>query len=221
MTLKLLLAVTLLAASTGVAAQRGPDGYSCTAQAFSNVGALHGVGEGSVTVSADPNYSETGSSLSYSVTDRVSGFGRFGATWRLPAGDIEDATLQSIWLPFPRELPQMPASIAVRLDGGEPATMAIADPARIQVGRQGGANGLTLLARDGMAPELRGRRSFGYEVKAADGTILFHDMILMPDWRRVSGPVRAALREARRQLRRRNCNPFFRVGHQPTAADTR
>jgi hypothetical protein len=218
---KAMLAAALLAAATGAAAQEGPDGYSCSARAFSNIGAIHGVGEGSVTVSAGPDYGETGASFTYAVRDRVSGFGRFGATWQLPGGRFEAATLQSIWLPFHRELAQMPAAIAIRLDGGEPATTAIADPARIQVGTQGRANGLTLLARDGMAPELRGRVSFGYEVKAADGTILFQDMVLMPDWRGAPGRIRAALREARGRLRRRDCNPFFRIGRQPTAADPR
>ena len=72
------------------------------------------------------------------------------------------------------------------------------------------ANGLRLPAA--AAPELRGRRTFAYKVKAGDGTDLATDLFLMPDWKKVPGRVRSALGRARSMLRKKKCNPFYIVG---------
>jgi hypothetical protein len=217
MNLRLFFALCLLAAAPAPA-QGGPDGYSCTVEAFSNIGAIDGIGVGEMSLSADRAYRAAGSSFTYNVRDRTTGLGRMTATWRLVDGKLDGAAIESIWLPFHRELGQMPAAIEVKLDEGPPVTVAITDPSTIQVGSRGGANGVTLLGKAGAAPELRGHRSFGYAAKAADGTILSQDIFLLPDWEKVPGQLNSALRRVRSDLAKRNCGAFYVVGRQPTAA---
>jgi hypothetical protein len=214
---KPLLALALLTAAP-VSAQEGPDGYSCTAEAFSNIGAIHGVGVGEVQLSANPAYRATGSSFTYKIRDRVTGWGRMSARWKLAEGKFDGAAIGSIWLPFHRELAQMPAVVEVRLDDGPPSSIPITDLSTIQVGSDGRANGVTLLGKGGVAPELRGHRSFGYTVKAADGAVLFEDLFLLPEWKKVPGRVKSALSRARSDLARKRCSPFYIIGRQPTAA---
>ena len=200
------------------AAQGVPDGYHCTTETFTNIGAIHGIGYGEVRLAADPQHRPTGAFYSYQVKDRVTGFGRMSATWLLPNGKFDAPAIESIWLPFHRELAQMPASVEVSLDGGAPVSLPITDPATIQVGSHGLANGVTLLGKAGTAPELLGRRSFGFTMKAADGTVLFQDMFLLPPWKKVPGAVASGLRRARSDLSKKKCGGFYRVGRQPTAA---
>ena len=215
---KLLPLLCLLTAPGPAAAQGAPDGYHCTAELFTNIGAIYGVGYGEVQLSADPQYRATGASYSYRIKDPVTGLGRMSATWQLPGGKFAAPAIDSIWLPFHRELPKMPASVEVSLDEGPPVSIAITDPANIQVGDHGLANGVTLLARDGTAPELRGRRSFGFTMKAADGTVLFQDLFLLPPWKKVPGAVASGLRRARSDLAKKKCDGFYRVGQRRTAA---
>ena len=216
-----LLPLCLILAPAMAAAQRGPDGYHCTAETFTNIGAIHGVGYGEVQLSADPQHRPTGTSYSYRIRDRVTGHGRMIATWQLPDGKFEAPAIASIWLPFHRELPQMPATIDISLDEGPPRSIPITDPGTIQVGSRGLANGLDLLGKTGTAPELRGRRSVGFTVKAADGSVLFQDLFLLPPWKKVPGAVASGLRRARADLGKKKCGAFYRVGIRPTAAGLR
>ena len=80
------------------------------------------------------------------------------------------------------------------------------------------SSGFSARSSDGLrlpaaaAPELRGRRSFGYQVKAEDGTDLFLDFLLMPEWKKVPGRIGSALGRARSMLRKKKCDPFYIIG---------
>ena len=193
-----------------------PDGYSCFVEAFTNIGAMHGVGVGEVRLEADPQHRATAASFTYHVRDRSpfggTGYGRMSATWELVGGRAEAMSpIRSVWLPFHRGLPSRPATVALSLDEGPPESIAIAD-SWLQKDSTGRANGLRLPANEGAAPELRGRRSFGYRVKAEDGSDLFSDFFLMPDWKKIRGPIAAALGRARSMLNKKKCGPFYRIG---------
>lgn len=210
----ILVAALLWAAGTPAHAAGPPDGYSCFVEAFTNIGGLHGVGVGEVRLQADPQYRETRASFTYHVRDRApfggTGFGRMSATWDLAGGRAGPLSPgPSVWLPFHHGLPSNPSTVAISLDEGPPRSIAVAD-SWLQKDSAGKANGLRLPAT--AAPELRGRRSFGYRVKAEDGTDLFSDFFLMPDWRKVPGRIGSALGRARSMLRKKKCDPSYLVG---------
>lgn len=207
-------AALLWAIAAPAHAAGAPDGYSCTAQAFTNIGGLHGVGVGEVRLEADPQYRATRASFTYDVRDRSPvggmGYGRMSAAWDLTNGHADAlSSIRSLWLPFHRGLPSPPASVAISLDEGAPVSIAILE-SWLQKDSAGRANGLRLPAA--AAPELRGRRSFGYRVKAEDGTELVSDFFLMPDWKKVPGRIGSALKRARSMLRRKKCGSTFILG---------
>lgn len=195
---------------------RSPDGYHCSVETFTNIAAIHGVGVGEVTLSADPEFRPTGVTYSYSVRDRMSGYGRMVATWALGVQGGPIGPISSVWLPFHFGLAQPPATVWVSLDEAPPVATAISDPSWLQLDTHGRANGLRLSARAGAAPELHGRRSFGYQVKSADGATLVSDFFLMPNWKKVPGAIRSALGRAKSLLRKKKCDPFFRIGRPAT-----
>jgi hypothetical protein len=204
----------LWAVAAPAQAAGAPDGYSCSEEAFTNIGGLHGVGVGEVRQDADLKYRATKASFTYAVRDRGPfggmGYGRMSATWDLAGGRANAlAPIRSVWLPFHRGLPSRPASVAISLDEGPPVSFAI-DDSWLQKDSDGRANGLRLPAA--AAPELRGRRSFGYQVKAEDGTDLFSDFLLMPEWKKVPGRIGLALGRARSMLRKKKCDPFYIIG---------
>ena len=212
----LLVAALLWAAGAPAPAAGPPDGYACLAEAFTNIGGLHGVGIGEVRLEADPSHRETRASFTYDVRDRApfggTGYGRMSATWDLAGGRAGPLSpVRSVWLPFHRGLKSRPASVAISLDEGPPTSIAIAD-SWLQKDSDGRADGLRLSARDGAAPELRGHRSFGYRVRAEDGTELFSDFFLMPDWKKVPGRIASARGRAKSMLRKRKCGPSYIVG---------
>lgn len=204
-------AAILAAVPVPAYAVQGPDGYHCTVEAFTNIGAIHGRGVGEVSLRADPQYRATAATFTYDVRDTQSGYGRMSATWDLGGARADGMSpIRSLWLPFHRGLPASPTSVSVTLDEGRAESIAIADQAWLQKESSGRANGLRLPAA--AAPELRGRRTFAYKVKAGDGTDLATDLFLMPNWKKVPGRVRSALGRARSMLRKKKCNPFYIVG---------
>ena len=208
------VAATAPADSATVPPAPAPDGYSCSVDAFTNIGGLHGVGVGEVILRSDPQYRPTAADFAYHVRDRDpfggAGYSRISATWSLAGGRADGLSrAQSIWLPFRRGLVSPPATIAVSLDEGPDVAIPILN-SWLRKDARGSVYGLRIPPE--AAPELRGRRSFGYKVKAEDGTELLSDLLLMPDWKRVPGRIGSALGRARSMLRKKKCGPFIMIG---------
>jgi hypothetical protein len=192
-------------------AAAAPDGYACSSDAFTNIGGLHGVGIGEVTLRADPQFRSTGAEFIYRVRDRSpsgAGYSRISATWNVAGGRAGGlSTTQAIWLPFRGGLVSPPASIAISLDEGPSLSIPIAD-SWLQKDALGSL--LALRIPPEAAPQLRGHRSFGYKVRAEDGTDLRSDLLLMPDWKKVPRQIDAALEHARSMLpEKTKCGSFI------------
>src|SRR4051812_23161449 len=176
-----LLVVLLLSCGAAASAQRPPDGYMCTAETLFGIGGMDAEGVGEVRLTTDAEYRETGAQFSYQVRDRVMGRGRMVATWALAdsrSGPF--APIESVWVPFWTPLAATPAAVEISLDEGAPIVMPIANRSWLQIDRDGGVSGLRLLSKAGVAPELRGHRSFGYKVKSAAGEVLAGELFLLP-----------------------------------------
>jgi len=207
----LAVAAFLLAAWGGPGwAQRGPDGYVCSAETIFGIGGMDAEGVGEIMVRTDPDYRETGARFSYKVRERLFGRGRMDATWALPdAKSGAMGPIESLWLPFWTHLLDLPSVIEVSLDGAPPTSTPIADKTWLQIDRDGTVSGLRLSAKAGAAPELRGHRSFAYRVKSAGGLVMAGETFLLPDWKEASRRISWGLKEARAKLRTKRCGRFI------------
>ena len=226
MTWKVCAAGALLAAviPDPAHAQGTPDGYSCSATAFSGIIAgIYGVGVGKVTLETDAAYRPTTGVFTYQVSDRVTGSGRMTATWALPGdGRGELGEFRSLFLPLGRSFPVGSASITLFLDESASQTVALT-PGRLQIGSDGMFNGVRLWRNDVAAlPDPVGSRVLRYSVTDGNGAELASDMFLLPDWSEVRRPIRSATGKARSLLRKKDCDPFHVVEEArpipPTAA---
>jgi hypothetical protein len=199
-------------------AQGVPDGYACSARAFSGTAGIHAVGVGEVTLRTDAAYRPAGGTFTYQVSDRVSGAGRMTVTWALPDGGRgELGELRSLFLPLGRSFPVAPASLALSLDESStlpPVTIKLT-PEHLQILADGSFNGVRL-SKPAVTtpPDPAGSRSLRYSVKSQDGSELAADMFLLPDWNELRPAIRSAVREAESLLRKRDCDPFYVVGGQ-------
>jgi hypothetical protein len=194
------------------AGQQGPDGYSCTATAFGNLGGIDADAAGEVQLLADAAYAPTALRFTYFVRDRRTGWGRMAATWTLTESAPDSfGPIESLRIPFLRgSPPDEPAMITFSLDGTAAATVSAAN--RIERAADGHIRAIEMRARDGSVPELRGHRLFGYVLANAGGVRVAADDFLLPDWRRQRGAIRSAIREVRALLRARRCDPTYVVG---------
>lgn len=195
-------------------AAEAPDGYTCSAEAFTNIGGLDGIGVGEVTLRTDPAYRITGGVFTYQVSERDplggAGYYRIRATWNLAGGRAEGlSTGQAIRLPVGRMVVSTPATIAISLDEGPPVSIPILDS---WLDKDAFGSVLALRIPPAAAPELRGRRSFGYKLKAGSGRELAADVLLMPDWKKLPGHIRSALGRAGSRLQDKKCDSFIILG---------
>jgi hypothetical protein len=190
-----------------------PDGYACSAEAFTNIGGLDGVGAGEVILRADAQYRATGGQFTYRVRQRDAfgalGYSRIQATWNLAGGRAEGLSKgQAIWLPLRRGVVSTPASIDISLDEGPPISIPILDS---WLDRDAFGSALALRIPPAAAPELRGRRSFGYELMTKNGRMLSSDLLLMPEWKKLRLHIRSGLGRAGSQLRQKKCDSLYSI----------
>ena len=207
----------LIAGSDAVAApaQSRPDFYTCVAQAFSNMGGMHAVGVGEVSLTFDTAGRPISGTFRYAVRDRAAGFTRLVATWSLVNDrQVSLGPIQSIRIPFHRQIREPLAKIALHMGEQTPpaAPVPLSTTRWIELHPDGGAFAITMRVDDGAIPELRDHRSFGYVLTGGDGSQILADFFLMPDWRRVASAIRSATRRARGLMRRGRCNPTYIIG---------
>lgn len=207
-------AALVWAATAPAPAAEAPDGYTCSAEAFTIIDGLHGVGVGEVTLRADPQYRITGGQFTYQVSERDplggAGYNRIRAIWNLAGGRADGlSTDQVIRLPVGPMVVSTPATIAISLDEGPPVSLPILDS---WLDKDAFGSVLAVRIPPAAAPELRGRRSFGYKLKGRHGTELSSDVLLMPDWKKLPGHIRSALGRAGSRLQEKKCDSFIILG---------
>lgn len=200
-----------------------PDGYSCEADAFRSVAAIHGEGRGVVELHAGPDYALTSATFRFTVNDRVTGYRRLLLAWTLEGTTLDERARFST-LRIPLRVKAVDGFTATILDGdqalGSRRFVRRGDgfvPADAPPGARPD-DAVASYAADAWLPDLRGRGTLGYTITASDGRVIDSDTFLLPDLRKSAGAIRAAYRSAQRLLKKRACNRFIVLGRTPPAA---
>lgn len=194
-------------------------GYACSATAFTTIGGLDGVGEGSVSMSLDENYKPVSTTVTYNVRDRVTGFGQFEASWPITGG-----------VPF--EVPSGPGYVrilfrasvpddfvlAVSLDGAPAGThrfrragQYVSDLDAIGFASRKRLTQAAVSERDHpWIPDLRGHNTVSYDIRFP-GAPAIGQSYLLPDWHAARKQVASALATVEKLRWKHRCDPTVSI----------